>query len=298
MTLNDQKQTKMLDTEAVHNGRLSKVERYRWADPTKPGNLSFVDKTLLVVDHKYQRDGNEAKITEIASKFNWPAFGVLVVARRGETLYVVDGQHRFLAAMKRADVRKVPCIVFESGGVEAEARTFLDAQTLRKPVTAVDKFKALLVCKDSCALAIQKLIDESGRKVAKGSSPSTIACVALLMRLYTTDPQTFTKLWPLLVKLCRGAPFQDRIIDAAFFLERHLPDGVSLMERRWTDRLLKIGPDRLLTQIHSASAFYASGGARVWADGILQLLNKGLAESARIELRRKSEAVEPGESAV
>ena len=249
--------------------------------PYQPGALPFTGQEII----------------EIASKFNWPAFGVLVVARRGETLYVVDGQHRFLGAMRRSDVKKVPCIVFDSGGVESEARTFLDAQTLRKPVTAIDKFKALLVCKDPTAMAVQKLIDESGRHAAKGSSATTIACVALIMRLHTVDPQTLAKLWPLLVKLCRGAPFVDRIVDALFFLERHLPEGVSLLEKRWSDRLIKIGPDRLVKQIASASAFFAAGGARVWGEGILQLLNKGLTESARLELRRKSEEAETADSA-
>ena len=284
-----------LESEMVNHGRMSKVARYGWSDPTKPGNLSFIDKTLLTVDHKYQRDGLDAKITEIASKFNWPAFGVLIVARRGETLYVVDGQHRWLATMKRSDIKKVPCIVFDSGGVEGEARTFLDAQTLRKPVSAIDKFRAMLVCKDSTAIAVQSLVEQSGRKVAKGSSAGTIACVALLMRLHTTDPQTLAKLWPLLVRLCRGVSFVERLVDASFFLERHLPEGVSLLDKKWSDRLVKIGPDRLTKQIASASAFYAAGGARVWADGILQLLNKGLTESARIEIRTKGRAEEDAE---
>ena len=293
-TLNDESQRTLLASEAVHHGRVSKVERYKWDDPTKVGNLSFIDKVLLLIDHQYQRDGNEQKITEIASKFNWPAFGVLIVARRHDKLYVVDGQHRFLAAMKRADIKKVPCIVFDSGGIEAEARTFIVAQTLRKQVTAIDKFKAMLVYKDATAIAVQELIDESGRKVAKGSSGSTICCVALLIRLYTVDPQTLTKLWPLLVKLCRGVPFQERIIDATFYLERHIPEGTSLLDKRWADRLLKIGPEKLSRQIASASAFFAAGGSRVWSEGILQLLNKGLTESTRLELRRKSEYEEGG----
>lgn len=280
----------MLESESINHGQVSKVDRYKWADPAKPGRLSFIEKSLLTVDHEYQRDSLEGKILEIASKFNWPAFGVLIVARRSERLYVVDGQHRFLAAMKRSDIKNVPCIIFDSGGVEAEARTFLDAQTLRKPVTAIDKFKALLVCKDSTAIAVNVLIEDSGRKVARFSSGSTVNCVALLLRLYTTDPQTLMKIWPLLVKLNRGSPFIDRMVDAMFFLERHLPDGVSLTDRRWSDRLLKIGPERLIKQIASASAFYAQGGARVWSDGILQLLNKGLQEESRLELRRKLES--------
>lgn len=274
------------DLGLAHHGSVSKVERYRWKDPMKHGEMSWVDKNLLHVDERYQRELNDKKALQIASSFNWPAFGVLIVARRNGKLYVVDGQHRFTGALRRADVPKVPCIVFDSDGIAAEAQTFLDAQVLRKAVTAVDKFKAQLVTRDPIALRVQALIDQSGRTIAHGGSgPGTIACVALIYRLCQRTPETIERLWPVIVQICRGHQIQERIVDALVFIEERAPEGVSLTDKKWTLRLVNIGPEMLLRKCNEAAAFYAAGGAKVWASGVLQVLNRRLGESARFVLR-------------
>jgi hypothetical protein len=99
-------------SEFCRNSQLSKVERYGWEMKDEPGELMHVDKKRLRIDHEYQRSANEVKVTEITKRFSWLALGAIVVVRRGDAYYVVDGQHRVMAAMRRTDIATLPCVVF------------------------------------------------------------------------------------------------------------------------------------------------------------------------------------------
>src|ERR1051326_3709263 len=131
-------------SETTEGGRLTKIDRYKWVSRNQQGELAYVSKHRLLVDDRYQRALNDAKRLRIASKWNWAACGVLLVARRKDgRLYVIDGQHRWAAAMSRADITDLPVAIFDlSGSIEDEATDFLIANKERKPLTGVESFKA------------------------------------------------------------------------------------------------------------------------------------------------------------
>mgnify|MGYP003335309740 CR=1 FL=1 len=107
---------------------MNKVERYEWTALDAEGDLQWIDKAELSVDHTYQRPEAKQKVLRIASEFSWQKFGCLVVSERqsGE-MVVIDGQHRALAAIRRDDVNKVPCIVFRELQLADEAVCIGDA---------------------------------------------------------------------------------------------------------------------------------------------------------------------------
>ena len=71
------------------------------------------------------------------------AFNSIVVMERANgDKYVVDGQQRLLAAIRRGDIREVPCVLFKSDGREHEARAFISLNVRRTNVPAVAKFNA------------------------------------------------------------------------------------------------------------------------------------------------------------
>lgn len=266
-------------------GDTTKIERYKWKDASEPGELMWIDKQLLSVDHRYQRDGDNEKAQILAQRFSWQAFGTLIVARRpaGE-FKIADGQHRWLASLKRADITKVPCIVFDSVDEGHEAGVFLEANAHRKPVSAVAKFKAAVLSGNQIALAIKALVDDAGREVTGSSNANAVNCVALLGRLLERCPDVLFKVWPVITSVCVGRPISERIVDALVYLESRMPEGQSLTDRRWRGRLVDIGVDELNRAMSMASAFYARGGAKVWAIGVVNRLNKGVAEAKRLSL--------------
>ena len=270
------------------HGKISKVDRYKWSDPKTPGVMMFIPKEVLNVDRDtYQRDVDQHKVTRIASKFSWPAFGVITCALRSDGSYwIVDGQHRWGGAMKRSDVKEVPCIVFESTGIVDEAQTFIDTNSLRRAVSAVGKFRAQLVTEDDNALFVEKLVAMSGRKVGF-TGPTGVACVRLLYNLAEKHRSVLERVWPMITRASEGHPLHQEVVDAIVHIEINLPEGVSLTDPRWCRRVVDTGALELLGAARKAASFYAKGGARIWAEGVLNRLNKSIPEGRRLEMVKR-----------
>ena len=121
---------------------INKADRYDWAKPGDIGKQVRIKLDDLIVDHSYQRpEVSESNTIAIAKSFNWVAFGSLVVMQRADgRICIVDGQQRWLSAKRRGDITTVPCILFQSDGIEHEARAFISLNVRRNCVPAIAKF--------------------------------------------------------------------------------------------------------------------------------------------------------------
>lgn len=263
--------------ETTHDGQ-SKVDRYKWTMVDAPGELHMISKHDIVVDYDYQRDpkGN-ARVLALASAWSWVACGALVVARREDGSFAaIDGQHRLLAALRRDDVKSLPCVVFREMDLTAEARAFLLLNTNRRPLNGVDRFKAGVVSGEHAASVVSELATLAGRKVGGTSDASSIRCVGILSRHVRENEPVLRRLWPLIVDLCRGNVLAERVVDALMFIEARMPQGESLTDKKWRARILDVGFDELNASMTKFSAAYSRGGAKIWALGVTEALNKGL----------------------
>jgi hypothetical protein len=261
------------------NRGVDKVRRYGWTVSDKPGVFKMIAKTALRLDHEaYQREQREAKSVRMAGEWSWVACGALTVAARksGVTVefYVIDGGHRLLAALKRSDIAALPCMVFEVGDVRGEAHGFLQANTERKPITSRDRFRALVTTGDECAAFVRDLLDNANRsEVGEGNSAR---CFTALLKLAAAKREELTRLWPIIDHLCRGQAIHNHLLRAMVYVESHMPEGESLTDARWRNRLISVGVDALVESMNKAAAFRAKSGERVWGEGIVQRLNHGL----------------------
>lgn len=275
------------DLESSHLGTAGKEERYGWIKRNKPGELTWVSKRCLLVDDTYQRTLNDTKRKQIASAFNWAAFGVLIVARRRDgSLFVIDGQHRLAAALSRSDITDVPCVIFDTeDDVAGEARDFIDTNTSRKPVNSVEKFKALLVTEDHAALVCQRLATEAGREVRRGASATTLTCVTAVMKLIVRNEDAFCRAWPVIVAICEGEVIHADIVEGVAFLENRLmsSNGTKCGVKRIKDRLLSVGYIGLLNAMSEAKAYHRNSGEKVCALGLLNAANHRLSHRYRID---------------
>lgn len=273
--------------ETAHDGR-SKIERYGWADAGQPGQLRQVSKHALVVNHAYQRELRESTVATVSQSFSWAAFGALIVFESPEGLAIVDGQNRHAAAMRRADVDLLPCVVFPSRGAAEEARAFLAINGTRRTVSAMDKHRATLLAGDPVTAEVDALVRAAGMTVCDGPGPNYFRAVALLTRLVASSATApaVRRVWPTLCAARENTPsgtISERVLDGLVHIEGRLPEGVSLADARWTARIVSIGLDELHLAAVRAAALYAKGGARVWAVGIVDRINKGL--KARLALK-------------
>lgn len=255
--------------------RVTKVERYGWTVQDAPGHHRMVDKNDLLVDHAYQRDTNERKLMAIARSWSWVACGSIVVADREGVLFVVDGQHRVMAARRRSDIAELPCLVFRTYDARQEAEGFLAAQTQRKPITAVEKYRALVTVEDRAAMMVQELLMSTGHTAGNRAGEAWVKCLGVLIKEAGADAVSLRRVWPLISTVSGSAAIHGRLVEGILYIERHMLSGASLADPEWTKRVKKVGRDALLEAAAKAAAFYARGGAKVWAAGMVEAINRG-----------------------
>ncbi|MCZ7482920.1 DUF6551 family protein [Rhizobium rhizogenes] len=138
-------------------------------------SIEWVHVTELTVDSSYQRsidnDGSRRLIASIAANFDWRLCAPLVVSRRPDgSRVIIDGQHRWAAAVRRGDLLQLPCCLFTYGSPEDEARMFIVANRARKAMNRMDDFHAALAAGDEDALDIRRLVSEAGLAIARSTS--------------------------------------------------------------------------------------------------------------------------------
>lgn len=269
------KMSEMATVFGKQSQTITKVERYGWTVRDAPGEMMSLSKHLLQVHPAYQRHAIDSKIKMIASSWSWLACGAVIVGRRGGEYWVIDGQHRVIAAKSRSDIDCLPCLVFETVSVEQEARGFLDANTGRKPVSSIDKFRASIAAGDEVAIYVDSVFQTLGivpRSTA--NKAMEIKSVAWAMNRARENRETFESVMRLAAELCQERFLHEILMDGLYYI--HTNCVTNLNNARLRDRIKKLGADRMIDAAKRAAAYYSRGGARVWAEGILAEINKGL----------------------
>ena len=255
-----------------------KLSVYKWTADDKPGVLMMIDKGALSVDQSYQRDETHSKTLEIASAWSWIACGAIIVGMRGEGFFVIDGQHRVAAAMKRSDIKELPCVVFETEGVKEEAIGFLRSNTNRRPISAVARHKASLASGDEMSDKINAAINAAGLVIAHSANRYPhIKCISLCDKLARQNFESFARALRLASELAApcGAVIHDRLLSGLFEIDRKMDGGIS---ERFRKRILHVKYTAIIDGINRACAFFARGSSKTFAEGILQEVNKGMRE--------------------
>jgi hypothetical protein len=260
--------------QEVHGGR-DKIDRHDWKVLDQPGVLRMLNKKVLRVDDQYQREATEPKVKEIARAWSWLACGALLVAEREGVYFVFDGQHRALAALRRSDITYLPCVVFSTAGSKEEAEAFLRANTNRKPLNSLAKFRAATTAEQPAAVLVRQLIDAVGRTASDSAKGTTVRCLSLMMTHAQKQPEILKRVWPLIAEVCIGRPVHERILDGLIYIENNLPEGESLQDKEWRKRVLRVSYDGLLGAANRFAVTYVKGGAKIWALGMVDAMNKG-----------------------
>jgi hypothetical protein len=133
--------------------------------------LQYCTPEQLLIDDSYQRTletgPSQTLVRRIAMFWDWSLCQPLIVARRNDGgHYVVDGQHRLAAAKLRGDIFQLPCVVASYSSSAEEAASFVALNQQRRPLGALDLFKAALAADDSEAMAIMGALQGAGLSIA------------------------------------------------------------------------------------------------------------------------------------
>jgi len=252
----------------------SKIKVYKWAKPDSPGVPFLIDKNNLHIDEQYQRKLTDNDVTAIAANWSYLACGALIVAEREPgRFYVIDGQHRLASAMRRDDIGELPCMVFKLSDIPAEALAFYLANCKRRPVSVYDKVRALLVCEDRETIDAIALMRSRGYEPAERGDATGVRCLGTFLSYFKRSRELFTRTWPLIAEIHEGRPILERPLSAIMYIAKYgEPDINSPYGRQ---RLRELGYDKINGAITRMAVVFERGGPKVYAQGVVDLLNKG-----------------------
>jgi hypothetical protein len=276
---------KVVDFGESTHGRIDKVSRYGWTIKDEPGRLCMIDKNRLLIDDNYQREAAHKKVSEITSDWSWIACGALIVAEREDgTLWVIDGQHRLLSAKRRSDITELPCVVFISTGIQTEARGFLDANAKRKPVSAMQKQRALVAIGDEVAIYVSQFVSSCGLIISDNTKLRTsIKYVALLKKYAAHDRASFERVFRFCAAYCLQSDerLHSRLFEGLSYMHRKF---AALDDARFAERVNSLHPRKLVDAANRAASLVGHGTEKIYAEGMLLEINKGLRNKFVLEV--------------
>ena len=262
--------------EKTHNGT-DKVSRYKWSVRNVPGEFHMIPKSELEVDHSYQRNKiNLARVEDMARAWDWIACGALVVSLRDDNhWFVIDGQHRKMAADKRSDIKELPCLVFETDGKKGEALGFLSINCGKVGVGGMDKYRARIAAGDKVAVELDKLLRSTGHKAGATGSAKTVACIGCLYKRMEEDPTRLGFIWPLLSDMHPDSQVIDCVVRAVWQVDKWLQkQGLRACETPFREKLMAIGGTAIAAEIRREITICGKGGYRIEGIALAKTLNK------------------------
>jgi hypothetical protein len=190
-----------------------------------PPTLEWRAVGELLIDPVYQRSidtgPSQALIRKIAMFWDWGLCQPLAVSRRPDgKLTIVDGQHRASAAKLRGDIPHLPCVITNYSNSGDEAAAFVALNQMRRPLSALDLFRAALAADDDEATTIMRAIQDAGLRLSHHSNynswrPGDIANIGGIQRSYRRHGEQPTrvalaalaKAWPEQVLRFAGSVF-------------------------------------------------------------------------------------------
>jgi hypothetical protein len=266
---------------------VDKTRKMGWSTIDKPGAFMWIEKQQLHIDSAYQRSLiSESRIAVVTQAWSWLSCGTLIVYEFDGKFWVIDGQHRLLAAMRRSDIQQLPCLWFDFPSVEEAAMAFYRANCIRGNVSPFDRLRALLAAGEPLARSVVEIMESEGYKPSNGDGANTVRCVSAFVDATKKHRSTLIKVWPLIAELHSGLSIKNTVFKALLYLARFGTDDITSPE--WRARVLKHGLHEIENHIEQMTKFKSMGGEKMAALAALEVINKGVPKRSRMNIDETS----------
>jgi hypothetical protein len=251
----------------------------------------------LKVDRTYQRDPSQSLVDEIANNWDEVASELVLVSDRGDRetdggLYIVNGQHRSLAASKLGKgliwARVVDLTAVEDPGeVEASFRLKTNVRLGDRPL---ERFRAQVRAGDEQSIAIVNLLATFDSEInVVPQAEFGINSVATVEKLYRVDQGNLLRETLSLIRdafgVVGGRPTTAAtLVSISWFVIKHAEE---------TDRsriVEKIKDSGLAAWDRRARSIGATMGGSLWMNyyrALVDFYNERLSDSRKLEWRLK-----------
>lgn len=159
----------------------------------------YLPFNALSVNERVQRAIIPARVKKLAVKWSFRGVGVVTISRRDGQNYIVDGQHRWAAAMQLGHgTSKVLCHIYTDLSEQEEAALFLTLNDSRS-VSPYDRYRVGLIARDPICVGTFEILEEHGLKIGHHRGDGVVCCIDKALALYERDPELLNALCALLV---------------------------------------------------------------------------------------------------
>jgi hypothetical protein len=159
--------------------------------------LAWIDKTLLSIEPSYQRTlsagRSQSLIGKLAAGFCWAHCAPLIVAAKGKGWVIIDGQHRHQAALRRDDIKDLPCYVVAAADLKAQAQAFVAHNRDRIALTSLSLFHADVAAGEAASTGVVAAAAAAGVTIPRTPvtlqtmGPDQCAATGVLSRIFALD---------------------------------------------------------------------------------------------------------------
>lgn len=259
------------------SGTMEKSDKYNWSkDPGEPGTFKMIDKNLLNVDLSYQREArSRERVVSIARNFRWSLFGAIDVVENNGKYYVVDGAHRSRAVLLRSEIKAIPCMVFSAKSIKEEADMFVKLNTTPIGVGAYHRHKAGLVAGYEIAIKAEALAKGNGYTFIGASTPKDfeLKCIGAVYAMISRNENIASICFSIMCRVASGQPFTAKPLKGLFYLmsQNQNIDFESFPMKN----MFEAGMLEIQKSIDRYVVFKGKGGEKVFAEGMVEIINKG-----------------------
>lgn len=239
-----------------------------------PPTLEWRPVDELMIDPSYQRaidtGPSQTLIRKIAMFWDWGLCQPLAVSRRPDgALTIVDGQHRASAAKKRGDIPHLPCVITSYASSGDEAAAFVALNQMRRPLSALDLFKAAVAAEDTEALLILDCLHTAGLSIALHSNhtawkPGQVANIGGLRECLRSKGERVLRDALLIL----GTAYKGQILRYAGTIFPGIAHIVANEHKGCSDEEIKRGEDQFMPGMIDLVAADSQEG---WAKEIIKL---------------------------
>lgn len=267
---------KVLDFKEKNQHGIDKRDIYRWKTIDEQGEYMLIHKNEIQIPAEYQRLQNHKKIADFTRNWSWAGCGALVIAKREDGFFAMDGQHRLMASLRRSDIQYLHCLVFNGLSLKDEAQSFLDVNTGRKPLSSNDRHKAKVVSGDENSIFVQDVIRSCGLEISTNGGGDGVRCLSWCNKKALENRDKFQEIFAIGAALSDkdGVRVQDILLDGLWHLDKNCTTNIS--DPRMIGKLKEKGAIMLIHSAKKYAQLYGSGSGNIYALGMLDAINKNL----------------------
>ncbi|NDK91434.1 hypothetical protein GYA93_17885 [Gordonia desulfuricans] len=237
-------------------------------DTTKGTYVTALPVSQLFTDPAYQRELDTNRARFMSQTWDPRLVGVIDVADRGPDTHhlspryaVINGQHRWKAAVLRDPQMSLACNVHTGLTVEEEAKLFWDSDRRTKSLSTWDRWKARRQAGDQVVVEVERIAASLGLRVEQSAGDNHLQCCAALEFLYGRRiPETIHDTLELIDDVWPGQPqrYNAAVIKGIGLTLFDYADDLDT--GRLADAMSDLTPRQLIARAHELKASYPTTG--------------------------------------